>query len=483
MSGHCFSSGRYNVWAGMSYLGRLVSCWRQRGLSQRRDGGLCLLVLVVFLAGLCGASMVAQAQSNVLHTFGVSPSDGATPVARLVRDAAGTLYGTTSAGTSPSTKGVVFKLRQTGAYTILHSFTGMGGTPTNDGATPVAPLVRDNAGNLYGTTQLGGSSDMGVVFQLSPTLSGPYIYTTLHSFSGADGATPQAGLIRDSAGNLYGTTSAGGSGVGVVFQLTPNGDGTYSYTTLHSFSVTDGATPQAGVIRDGAGNLYGTTSAGGSGVGVVFQLNLTTSVVTTLHSFTGGTNGATPQAGLFRDNAGNLYGTTSAGGSSNNGVVFKFQFTTATSGIYTTLYSFSGVDGATPEAELVRDLALNFYTTTSAGGASGKGVVFKLPFYLSLYGFGGADGAYPVAGLVRDAAGTLYGTTSAGGANGVGVVFKLSPPFPTATITTLYSFTGEADGGNPVAGLVRNDFTGTLYGTTEFGGPNGKGNVFLLRAN
>jgi uncharacterized repeat protein (TIGR03803 family) len=232
----------------------------------------------------------AQAQTytcTVLYRFKGYPTDGASPGAGLIRDPAGNFYGSTPAG-GDSTNcfpgcGVVFKLDSTGE-TVLYNFKGT----STSGANPQAGLIRDSAGNLYGTTYNGGTC-CGVIFKMDTTGA----ETVLYSFKGgADGAFPEAGLIRDSAVNLYGTTLAGGgvSGAGVVFKL----DTTGTQTVLHRFKGLDGANPQAGVIGDSAGNLYGTTQYGGaSNYGVVFKVD-TTGVETVLYGFTGGRTGQTP---------------------------------------------------------------------------------------------------------------------------------------------------------------------------------------------
>jgi uncharacterized repeat protein (TIGR03803 family) len=264
--------------------------------------------------------------------------------------------------------GTVFKLDTTGRETVLHSFTG-----TPDGAIPRAALVRDAAGNLYGTTVFGGASiGYGTVFKLDTTGK----ETVLHSFTATDGSGPVAALVRDAAGNLYGTTAYGGASLsGTVFKLDTSG----TETVLHSFTGrADGAIPYAALVRDHAGNLYGNTAYGGaSGYGTVFKLD-TTGRETVLHSFTGASDGASPFDALVRDPAGNLYGTATFGGdpfcSSGCGTVFKLD----TTGKETVLHSFTGrADGAIP-AGLVRDPAGNLYGTTYYGGAFGYGVVFKL---------------------------------------------------------------------------------------------------------
>ena len=391
------------------------------------------LVLVVVVPG---GSAYAAPTETVLHSF---TGDGADPKAALIADSTGNLYGTTRLGGPPCGPagigcGTAFKLSPGGTETVLYDFCHAN---CNDGALPVAGLIADSKGNLYGTNQGLGcfvNFGCGVVFKLSPDGT----YTVLYSFTGgSDGAVPAAGLIADSSGNLYGTTSSGGaSGNGVVFKLSPDG----TETVLHSFTGSDGSVPVAGLIADSSGNLYGTTSRGGaSGNGVVFKLS-PEGTETVLHSFTGGSDGANPQAGLIADSSGNLYGTTSGGGASGNGVVFKLS----PAGTETVLHSFTrGYDGANPQAGLIADSSGNLYGTTSSGGGSGCagtgcGTVFKVSPGGSetvLYSFtGGSDGAGPAAGLIADNSGNLYGTTAFGGTSpelecgtiGCGVVFKLS---------------------------------------------------------
>jgi uncharacterized repeat protein (TIGR03803 family) len=299
--------------------------------------------------------------------------------------------------------------------------------------------------------------------------------TVLYSFTGgADGGNPFAGLIKDESGNLYGTTVEGGANnVGTVFELAPDG----TETVLWSFTGADGSYPEGGLIMDTSGNLYGTTSSGGAdGDGTVFEVALH-GTETVLHSFTGGPDGKGPQAGLIMDKKGKLYGTTVFGGANNDGTVFKV----APDGTETVLWSFTGADGSFPEAGLIRKNG-NLYGTTEGGGAEDLGTVFKLSpdgTETVLYSFCPnyptcSDGVFPVGGLIADSAGNLFGTTSADGGGG-GTVFELAPD---GTETTLWSFTGGADGSEPQAGLIRKN--GSLYGTTLFGGANGFGTVFKV---
>jgi len=367
-----------------------------------------------------GATAWAQGPTytkKVIYSF-AGGSDGADPLAGLVRDAASNLYGTTYAGGDYGS-GTVFKLDTTGKEAVLHSFSG-----GPDGGYPYAGLILDAAGNLYGTADAGGAHNYGVVFEVPAGGAEGVLYS--FTGTGGDGAAPLAGLVRDAAGNLYGTTASGGaSGLGTVFKVSAGG----AETALHSFrGGSDGEYPYASVIRDAAGNLYGTTFASGaSGLGTVFKID-TQGYETVLYSFRGGADGEYPSAGLVRDAAGNLYGTTNSGGSSGGGIVFKIS----SAGKETVLHSFKGgKDGEYPYASVIRDAAGNLYGTTYGGGASGWGTVFEIDptgKETVLYSFAGAaDGASPEGGLVQDTAGHLYGTTKYGGAFGAGTVFELSP--------------------------------------------------------
>jgi uncharacterized repeat protein (TIGR03803 family) len=362
-------------------------------------------------------------------------------------------------------------------YHVFYKFKGKA-----DGQAPNGPLVQDSAGNLYGTTALGGmySSTVegeGTIFKLDPSGN----ETILHVFSpftpGPEGNGPGAGLYRDPAGNLYGTTAFGGTrSSGTVFKL----DTANVLTTLYSFTGrTDGSTPNSRLISF-AGQLYGTTNLGGDanidGCGVIFRISPTTGNLRVLYKFTGGTDGCHPN-GVIADSEGNLYGSTySSQISTNFGTVFKLD----TAGILTVLYTFTGgADGSQPEGRVIRDVNGNIHGTTYAGGAGncngGCGVVYRVAadgMESSHPVTGGIQGEFPTGGLL-DMAGSLIGTTQRGGNScgtetGCGVLFEIDN---TGHYKVLHRFFGVSirDGslplGDPILGL-----DGSIYGTTEGGG-------------
>jgi len=377
--------------------------------------------------GVSVRSVEAQSFST-LHVFEDRP-DGSESFANLISDRQGNLYGTTYVGGAFGA-GTVFVVSPSGQEIVLHSFSGGA-----DGGFPLAGLVRDGNGNLYGTTRSGGTFGNGTVFQLRGTTE-----TVLYSFGVLpDGAQPDGTLLRDNAGNLYGTTVTGGNGTGTIFKLDPTGAETVLYTFCSRANCSDGATPVGGLVRDKAGNFYGTTSHGGTsgvlGYGTVFKFD-TNDVETVLYSFTGQQDGAMPQAGLTIGVDGNLYGTTTYGGDANCdpglGCGTVFAFTAKGGGRI--LHTFTGGDdGALPFGNLVQDPSLCLYGTAEINGASGYGTVFAIcgKRFVVLHSFGNSDGAYPNAGLLRDANGNLSGTTAfggdlnCGGGGGCGTVFKL----------------------------------------------------------
>jgi len=364
-----------------------------------------------------------------------------------------------------------------------------------DGANPYSKLVFDTAGNLYGTTQNGGTSLHGGVFELTP-LGGVWALSKLYNFTGGtDGGTPYAGVTLDAAGNVYGTTFSGGIyNGGVVFELTPNQSGGWNESVLYSFKGgLDGSEPIGGLVFDKKGRLYGTTWAGGqTGNGTVFQLTPHQGggwTETILHTFSGAPDGGGPLVSLIFDKNNNLYSTTWRGGTLDMGCVFTL--TPSQSGGWTesVLYSFKGGnDGTSPYSELVMDTHGNLYGTTSGGSQTcgGCGTFFELSrargwkeSVIHKFAGGSSDGSYPYGGLTVDTSGNIYGSTTQGGASGFGTVFSWMPA--TKSFVIAYSFFGgSSDGANPNGGLVL-DTAGNLYGTTYFGGAYGQGTAFIIR--
>ena len=383
--------------------------------------------------------------------------------------------GTLVGGTSHLVLGSVLLLVLTHAlaqgqtFSVIHTFNG------NDGSWPTGNLVHDAAGNFFGTTIYGGANNCGTIFEMDSAGNVTVLYSVPYSdyCSG-----PRAGVIRDRAGNLYGTAIGPPTHNGYIFKLDTAGN----FTTLYTFTGgADGSGPESSsLVRDPLGNLYGTTNGGGtSNTGTVFQLNAISGSLTTLHTFNpSGGDGASPYAGLVRDKSGNLYGTTAYGGllycsrPTGCGTVFKLD----TTGKERVLHNFAPKqgDGAFPKSALVLDSEGNLYGTTSEGGddscLGGCGTIFKIDATgkeTVLYAFtGSADGLDPITPLTRDAAGNLYGTTAGDFLSVHGTVFKLDTK---GVFTTLYTFTGGSDGSFPNTGLVF-DKAGNLFGTAEWGG-------------
>jgi uncharacterized repeat protein (TIGR03803 family) len=271
----------------------------------------------------CGTvfRLTETGKESVLYRFKGGTKDGYSPNSALIVDAKGNLFGTTGAG-GASAAGTVFKVDTFGKETVLYSFKG----GRTDGAVPWSALVMDSKGNLYGTTQIGGAGDLGTVFKISN--SGKE--TVLLSFNGSpDGEMPLAGLVMDAHGNLYGNAPYGGNfscgvdgfGCGTVFKLTQTGNKTVLYT--FAGGPADGRVPWGGLILDAKGNLYGTTLRGGlSDAGTIFKVD-SRRKETVLYSFTGGVDGGGPNGDLVLDTKGNLYGTTGGGGANGAGTVFK----------------------------------------------------------------------------------------------------------------------------------------------------------------
>ena len=349
-------------------------------------------------------------------------------------------------------------------FSVLHAFTGK-----PDGQYPQGTLLFSN-GNLYGTTSDGGTADEGTVFEIDSSGN----ERILHSFTGNDGTYPSSSLIQDSAGNLYGTASSDVINfTGLVFKIDP---ATGQETVLYKFAgPPDGEKPGSGVVADSSGNLYGTTFAGGTGnckigCGTVYKLD-TSGVETVLHSFSNSSDGAFPSAGLVIDGTGNLFGVTYGG--AEGSAAFRID----AGGTFNVLALFFG----NPSGDLVLGGNSLLYRTTRYGGSMDSGTVYAVSqkgTATVLYSFGpGSNGYNPYSGLLRDKAGNLYGTTYYGEGNCAGTLFKLDAK--THALTIVHCFNSALDGGNPYGGLVQ-DSAGNIYGTAYLGGPTGRGTVFKL---
>jgi uncharacterized repeat protein (TIGR03803 family) len=389
------------------------------------------LAFVAALLIILAAGVPAQAQTftdKIIYSFS-GAADGNEPLfSGVVQDSLGNFYGTTYSG-GAFKYGTVFKVDAAGNETVLHSFG-----EKHDGRSPIAGLVIDPVGHLFGTTSAGGirsgkcEQGCGIVFEIEPNGD----EKILHGFAaGSDGANPFGGLIRDQAGNLYGTTELGGAfGCGTIFKVDASG----VYTILYSFEgQPEAQNPEAGLIHDDAGNLYGTTSSGGVyNYGSVYKFDAS-GHESVLHSFAGGlkSDGQSPDAALFRAPNGDLYGTTYLGGTIGIGTVFKLD----PDGKETILHTFGSAknDGAYAESPLVSDSQGNLYGSTIQGGTFGLpgGIVFQISAqgeYSIVYDFGAqSDGSSPDGPLLPGPDGTFYGTTSSGGAAGPGTVYQLIP--------------------------------------------------------
>ena len=399
-----------------------------------------------------------------LYSFG-GASDGSQPSAGLALGSDGFFYGTTYSG-GANNLGTVFKISASGTLTSLYSFA-----EGNDGSGPyISTLVQGSDGSFYGTTAYGGANTVGTVFKI--TSGGAY--ASLNSFSGInDGVNPYAPLVQGSDGDFYGSVAAGTlNGFGGLYRMTASGllSGLYSFV-----DSTDGDNNYGGLVQGSDGNFYGATAYNGpNSSGTVFKVT-PSGTFAVLHAFTGGIDGGYPNGGLVQGSDGNFYGTTDAGGTNNNGTIFKIS----AGGAFTGLYSFTGNnDGANPYAGLVQGTDGNFYGTTAGGGTTGSGTVFKITAsgtLTSLYAFtGGSDGGAPFGKLVQGSDGNFYGTAQVNG-TGFGTVYQINL---VGVLTTLFSFTGGSDGAYPNAGLVQGS-DGNFYGTSQ-GGAGNHGTVFEI---
>jgi len=447
-----------------------------------------------------------QWTKNTLYNFNPTV-DGANPYSELTFDTTGALYGSTFNG-GPNGAGGVFKLNPPastglGQWSIELVYSFQGGP---DGQS-AGGLVFDNKGTLYGVTYYGGANWNGSVFMLAlppaPGLVDP-ADTVLYGFlGGADGANPQEGTPTfDSRGSIYTTTSTGGAnGYGSIVKLTRPAPGGARWTKSIIYNFTgaaDGANPLGCLTFDTDGALYGMTTIGGNGHGVVFQLNSDDAdnakwTYKTIYKFSGD-DGSNPQCGMVFDTKGSLYGVTRFGGARGYGVAFRLKPNAGSLWQYNALYTFTGgADGGTPNGGLVFDTDGDLYGVTTAGGL-GYGVVYRLrpgehnvnsKFWNEsvLYAFGGStDGSNAYGPPVFDNHGALYGIVRNGGEKGYGAVFKLKPGEDDKPWTkrTLYSFLGGVDGATP--NNVTFDTMGALYATTQTGGNYNKGTLVKMTA-
>jgi uncharacterized repeat protein (TIGR03803 family) len=425
--------------------------------SQKLSIRFAALLAISAVTRLVTATPAATQTEKVLHSFNYTATNKGpiNPYAGLILDADGNLYGTTlNGGPNDLQGGTVFELsRMCGGWTekTLHVF-GNG----KDGRNPYAGVISDKDGNLYGTTYSGGVYGQGTVFELSRTSDEGWTEKILHNFGGSDdGTNPVASLIFDAAGNLYGTATGGGnskncfsSGCGIVFELMP-AEGWWTEKIIYNFGQydQDGAGPNAGLVFDAHGNLYGTTEfcVGNPLCGAVFEVSPTADGgwnEGVLH-FLGQGEGIAPRASLVIDGSGNLYGTTSFGGSITSGECGGldgcgnvFELSPSTNGwTYTVLINFDFTDGAFSLAGLTRDEAGNLYGTTVSGGPFLYGNAFELSptdsggwTEKTLHNFGsGKDAGSPAGALIFDAHGDLYSTSVGGGDFNYGTVFEITP--------------------------------------------------------
>lgn len=422
----------------------------------------CALLLAVAPAGY------AQSTMDVLHSFG-APALPATPsYGTLLEMPDGSMYGTTTAGA-----GAIFKLSPDGlggfALSVLHSFSGP------DGRLPYGGLIDGGDGLLYGTTFAGGAAEAGTVFRIDPAGR----LTTLHSFAHVDGAHPFAGLLDGGDGFLYGTTYNGS-----VFKVDRRGA---SFTNLRTLTLSDGVQIYGGLVRGNDGFLYGTTYRGyvaGANYGTLFRIGTNGLNFEVLHRFLPAT-GSEPMAGLLKAADGKLYGTTTSGGSSGDGAVFRFD---PTAGSYTLLHSLSGSEGTVPAAALVQGSDGQLYGTARDRGEFWRGSVFKVDPTTDPAGFTRLasfsapleSGAHPLAALMKASDGHLYGTTSTEGPRGSGTVFRIHEDGTGLEVVAAFD-ASTIDGASPQAGVVGAD--GWYYGTTVSGGAFGAGTVFRMAAD
>ena len=364
------------------------------------------------------------------------------------------------------------------SLTVLQSFNG------TNGANPYSGLVADAAGDLFGTTLNGGSAGDGTVYEIvknGGTYASPI---TLLTFNGANGANPYGALAIDGAGNLLGTTSAGGtSNWGTAFEIPKIGSAFGSAVTLASFTGGNGLQPWSGLTADASGNLFGTTLWGGSGRGVVFEIVKGGSSYAAPVAIASLADGYYPYAGVALDANGDIFGTMAQGGTYDDGTLYEIVKTGGGYGAPVTLVNFASATGTKPSSGVIVDTAGNLFGTTQQDGPLGEGTIYELTKTGGAYNaptilasFTDATGRNPLGGLIEDAAGDLFGTTEQGG--GGGTVFELAKHGSSyGSLAVLAAFNGT-NGANPFYETLLTDTAGELFGTTSNGGANSDGTVF-----
>jgi uncharacterized repeat protein (TIGR03803 family) len=366
-----------------------------------------------------------------------------------------------------------FSARAANSFNTIYSFD-----PDTDGNIPYAALVQGADGNFYGVNTTGGRSDNGTIFSIA---AGGGNFRVLNTFTKSNqGIQPEGGLVQATDGNFYGTTSEGGANeVGTLYRVIPS---TGKLSILAAFAGGDpGSNPVGALIQGLDGFVYGTAEYGGAdSFGTVFRADIATGTTTTFAEIEGGTAGINPESDLIQATDGNFYGTTSAGGANNLGTIFQIT----PDGVYNTVYTFAGsTDGGTPLRGLVQGIDGAFYGISNAGGDGGAGVIFRLTVsgtvgtLTPLYAFqpDSGDGTDALGNLYQASDGNFYGTTSTGGASGDGTVFRVTP---TGAFLTLYSFADSGDSGDPISGLTQGN-DGLLYGTTA-GEADSDGTIFSI---
>lgn len=419
---------------------------------------------------LYGMTLLSNINSGVLFSFdpannsylnlGYLPA-GVNPHGSLIQASNGKLYGLTANGGTGNNGFIIAFDPATKYFDFVDAFAGNG----SKGSGPWADLIQAGDGKLYGTTNGGGSSGNGVIFSFDPTAI-PFVngYTKVKDFNGADGARPYGSFIQASNGKFYGMTLDGGtSNNGVIFSFDP---ATNAYSKAKDLGTNaSGNYPAGSLVRGSDGRFYGMTTNGGSGgVGVLYSFDPANSTYAIMHNFDG-SDGANPNGSLIKGANGKLYGMTTNGGGTNNGVIFSFDPVTAA---YTKLKDFDGTNGANPYGSLLKASDGNLYGMTNSGGSSGIGTIFSYEpvnnSFSKLKDFGGTDGSNPYGSLVQANNGKLYGMTFGGGNSGYGVFFSLDPA--TKEYMKLNDFEERVNGANPYGSLIQAS-DGKLYGMTK----------------